>query len=162
MKQTKVMNEKIFIKTNRIGFIPQLGIQGPIVNPYPTTRKVAKDMIVSGIQVFQITDDKKVIELNLQNVFPGEGDPKPAPKKEKKNEKPVGKPVEPVQFKGIAADPVPEKEKEPKAEPAKVETPVAPVEEKKETEVKEENPKPQSQQQNNNQKNNWKSNKKKH
>ena len=138
------MNEKIFIKTNRIGFIPQLGIQGPIVNPYPTTRKVAKDMIVGGIQVFQITEDKKVIELNLQNVFPGEGDPKPAPKKEEKNEKPVGKPVEPVQFKGVVTEPVPEK--------------------KEKTEVKEEAPasQSQSQQQNNNQKNNGKNNKKKH
>ena len=127
MKVTEQMKEKIFIKTNHIGFIPVLGIQGPIVNPYPTTRAVAKELLVSGIQVFEIKPDKSVVELNLQNVFPNEGNV--VREKPKKESKPIPKPVEPVTFKGV--------EVEKKEEPVVA---AAPVEEKVE-EVKEEEPK---------------------
>lgn len=159
LRQTKIMNEKIFIKTNRIGFIPQLGIQGPIVNPYPTTRKVAKDMIVSGIQVFQITEDKQVIELNLQNVFPGEGDSVKPEKKEEKPSKPIGEPVKPVEFKGIpnsSKEPVESKPQTDNKED-KTETQVVSNDESKE--VQEDGP--SNQPQKNNQKNFNKNNKNK-
>ena len=129
MKATSIMKEKIFIKTNRIGFIPQLGIQGPIVNPYPTTRSVAKAMIVSGIQVFEVKPDtKEVIELTLQNVFPGEGDSvKTAPDLPASPKAGVTTdPVKPVDLKGVAA---------PVKEPIKVDPEPVKVEDAKPEEI---------------------------
>ena len=82
LPEPNVLNEKIFIKTNRIGFIPPLGVQGPIVNPYPTTRAAAKECIVAGIEVYEVTKDKKVNKLTLQNVF---GEKESAPVAEKPN-----------------------------------------------------------------------------
>lgn len=129
MKATNIMKEKIFIKTNRIGFIPQLGIQGPIVNPYPTTRSVAKAMIVAGIQVYQIKPDtKEVIELTLQNVFPGEGDVKKKDINVQASSKSgvTTKPVQPVNLKGITT---------PIQEPLKVDTEPIKVEDAKPEEI---------------------------
>lgn len=143
MKETPIMKEEIFIKTNRIGYIPQLGIQGPIVNPYPVTRAIAKEMIVAGISVVEVHKDGSTTELNLQNVFPGEGDVKrdPAPAKpaeapnkdekkeveppkaeekkveESKKDEPKTPAVQPVTFSGVAKEaPAEEKKEESKVE----------------------------------------------
>lgn len=154
MKATSIMKEKIFIKTNRIGYIPQLGMQGPIVNPYPTTRGIAKAMLVSGIQVFQIDPvTKAVTELTLQNVFPGEGDKKPV--EEKKPETPkagvTSAPVKPVSLQGVAKAPEQPAKVNETPEPEKVEE-VA--KEEKTDEKVEEAPKAEDSNKNQNQNNN--------
>lgn len=117
MKPTAIMKDVIYIKTNRIGFIPQIHMQGPIVTPIPVTREVAKQMVVAGIEVFEIYKDrkgnKKVRLLTLQNVYPGEGD---CPPVDENTDKDGGKkkpsvptsgvaqqePVQPVKLKGVS------------------------------------------------------------
>lgn len=67
-------NEKIWVKIIRAGYIPQLGMQGPIPNPIQITRGKAHSMIVAGIDVFEvdpITRDTK--KLTIQNVFGNTG-----------------------------------------------------------------------------------------
>lgn len=121
LKPTSIMKEKIFIKTNRLGFIPQINMQGPIITPIPVSREVAKSMIVVGIEVFEVykdSDGKKHIRLlTLQNVYPGEGDNNGnnKPSKPDDNEDGVQKPtvpttsgvaqktpVQPVKLKGVS------------------------------------------------------------
>lgn len=76
MTPTKVMQERIFIRTNHRGYIPQLRMQGPIITPIPVTRADAHKLIVAGIDVYQIDPvTKMATKLDLQSVFPGEGDP---------------------------------------------------------------------------------------
>ena len=78
LKPTDVMKEKIYIKTKRIGFIPQLNMQGPIITPIPVSREVAKSMVVAGIETFEYWKDSEgkqnVRLLTIQNVYTGEGD----------------------------------------------------------------------------------------
>ena len=59
LKPTDVMKEKIYIKTKRIGFIPQLNMQGPIITPIPVSREVAKSMVVAGIETFEYWKDSE-------------------------------------------------------------------------------------------------------
>lgn len=106
MKPTAIMQEKIWIKCMRPGYIPQLRMQGPIITPVQVTRQVAHQMIVAGLKVHQIDPKTKIAtELNLQNVFPGEGDPVTPAKSE--TPKPTSgvdsKPIEPVDLKGVTA-----------------------------------------------------------
>ena len=106
MKPTAIMQEKIWIKCMRPGYIPQLRMQGPIITPVQVTRQVAHQMIVAGLKVHQIDPKTKIAtELNLQNVFPGEGDPI-APAKTEAPKPTSGvdsKPIEPVDLKGVTA-----------------------------------------------------------
>ena len=106
MKPTAIMQEKIWIKCMRPGYIPQLRMQGPIITPVQVTRQVAHQMIVAGLTVHQIDPKTKIAtELNLQNVFPGEGDPI-APAKTEAPKPTSGvdsKPIEPVDLKGVTA-----------------------------------------------------------
>lgn len=63
-------NEKIWVKIIRAGYIPQLGMQGPIPNPIQITRGIAHSMIVSGIDVFEVDPvTKNTKKLTIQNVF---------------------------------------------------------------------------------------------
>ena len=106
MKPTAIMQEKIWIKCMRPGYIPQLRMQGPIITPVQVTRQVAHQMIVAGLTVHQIDPKTKIAtELNLQNVFPGEGDPVVPAKTEapKPTSGVDSKPIEPVDLKGVTA-----------------------------------------------------------
>ena len=106
MKPTAIMQEKIWIKCMRPGYIPQLRMQGPIITPVQVTRQVAHQMIVAGLTVQQIDPKTKIAtELNLQNVFPGEGDPVVPAKTEapKPTSGVDSKPIEPVDLKGVTA-----------------------------------------------------------
>lgn len=153
LRPTKLMKETILIKTPRIGFIPQLGMQGPIVTPVRVTREVAKSLVVAGIKTSEVYKDRngklQVRELTLQNVYPGEGEPDPEPDENEGEQKPTvptsgvvqQEPVEPVTLQGVSIPEEKVKETtEEKTEETKEETPV--VEEKKED----------SKQQNNNKK----------
>lgn len=113
MKPTSVMKEIIYIKTNRIGYIPQIRMQGPIITPLPVTREAAKAMVVAGIEVYEVDKaTKKVRLLTLKNVYPGEGDCPSIdenPDEEEGEQKPQvptsgvaqQEPVQPVEFKGV-------------------------------------------------------------
>lgn len=113
MKPTSVMKEIIYIKTNRIGYIPQIRMQGPIITPLPVTREAAKAMVVAGIEVYEVDKaTKKVRLLTLKNVYPGEGDCPSIdenPDEEEGEQKPQvptsgvvqQEPVQPVELKGV-------------------------------------------------------------
>lgn len=132
-------NQEIWVKILRAGFIPQLGIQGPIPNPIKITREKAHNMIVAGIDVYQVDEKtRETTKLTLHTVLGGE-----APKAEVKPEvkTPVPAPVKaekPVELTGVKVEES-KKEEAPKAEEKKEEVKAeaaAPVVEKKE-EVKE-------------------------
>lgn len=118
LRPTKLMQEEIYIKTYKSGFIPDLHMQGPIVNPTPCTRETAFKLIKSGLEVFQIWRDENGKDhsklLTIHNIYPGEGDKPepPAPDHDKDGvQKPTvptsgvaqKDPVKPVTFKGVAA-----------------------------------------------------------
>ena len=96
-------SEEIWVKVLRAGYIPQLGMQGPVPNPIKITRGRAHSMIVAGISVYEIdpkTRESK--ELTLQNIFEGEGDPQPVVKEApKKDTVSTSKPVSQVTFNGV-------------------------------------------------------------
>lgn len=101
------MQEEIYIKTYKSGFIPDLHKQGPIVNPTPCTREIAKKLISAGLEVFQVWRDENGKDhsklLTIHNVYPGEGD-KPDPSVPDQDKDGVQKdPVKPVTFKGVTA-----------------------------------------------------------
>lgn len=74
--------DMIFVRIIRSGFIPQLGICGPIPNPIKITRAKAKSLIVAGIGVWQVDPNtNEVTELTLQNVFGGSEPEKTTPEK---------------------------------------------------------------------------------
>ena len=98
----KSRTEKIFVKVMRNGYIPQLGISGPIVNPIKITRAQAHAMIVAGIAVYQYFPENQYTEkLTLQNVF---GKPEKASKPEEPVSKVVSEPVTPVTLTGVAKE----------------------------------------------------------
>lgn len=75
MNQKSLRDEKIFIKSNYRGFIPQLRMRGPIITPVRVTRATAHQLIISGIDVYEIDKTtRNATRLTLQSVFPGEGD----------------------------------------------------------------------------------------
>lgn len=75
MNQKSLRDEKIFIKSNYRGFIPQLRMRGPIITPVRVTRAMAYQLIIAGIDVYEIDKTtRNATRLTLQSVFPGEGD----------------------------------------------------------------------------------------
>lgn len=137
----KPASDLIYVRVLRNGYIPQLGICGPIPNPIQITRGKAYSMINDGIEVHEFDPKtKETVKLTVQNVF-GDGTSAPAPevKSEEKKAEPVKaeekkvEPEKPVTLTGVAK---PEEKKEeapaPKAEEVKVEEKKAePVEEVK-------------------------------
>ena len=113
LKRTKLMKEKIFIKTNRRGYIPYIGMQGPIITPIPITREDAHNMIVAGIEVYQIDPKtKNATKLTLQTVYPGEGEPedttdKTSPINNGKLAEVTSDPIKPMKLSGIPVDNIP-------------------------------------------------------
>lgn len=128
----KKRNEEIFVKVLRNGFIPQLGICGPIPNPIKITRGVAHSMIVAGLKVFEFNPKtKETVELTVDNVFANTAEVKkddvtinnvkPTPVK-------VAEPIKAVTFNGVkVSDKVEEKPVEKVEEKVveKVEVPVS-------------------------------------
>lgn len=95
----KPRTEQIFVKIMRNGFIPQLGICGPIPNPIRITRAKAHSLIVAGIDVYQYFPENHYTEkLTLQTVF-GKAEKEEIPKKPV--EKKVSEPMKPVELTGI-------------------------------------------------------------
>lgn len=100
-------NEEIFVKVMRNGFIPQLGICGPIPNPIRITRGQAHSLIVAGIDVYQYFPETKYTEkLTLHNVF---GFAKKTEKENpvQQNVKKMSEPIKPVNLAGVKKDIVP-------------------------------------------------------
>ena len=139
----KPASDLIYVRVLRNGYIPQLGICGPIPNPIQITRGKAYSMINDGIEVHEFDPKtKETTKLTVKNVF-GDGASAPAPEvkvEEKKVVEPAkaeekkAEPEKPVTLTGVAKK---KKKKEeapaPKAEEVKVEEPApeVKVEEKK-------------------------------
>lgn len=100
-------SEQIFVKVMRNGFIPQLGICGPIPNPIKVTRSKAHEMIVAGVAVYQYFPETKYTEkLTLQNVFGDKNNKDVNPKNEKPEVKKPAEPIKPVELTGVAKETV--------------------------------------------------------
>lgn len=102
------VDEKIWVKIQKAGYIPQLGIQGPIPNPIQIPRVTAKSLLVSGIPVYEYDPEtKKTIELTLANVFStGKSTQKPVRETNPTPKDPEND-QEPVMFNGIPTPPNP-------------------------------------------------------
>lgn len=62
--------DKIYVKINKVGFIPYIGICGPIPNPIKIPTATCLQMINAGIDVFEVNPDtKETMKLTVQNVF---------------------------------------------------------------------------------------------
>ena len=150
----KPASDLIYVRVLRNGYIPQLGICGPIPNPIQITRGKAYSMINDGIEVHEFDPKtKETTKLTIKNVF-GDDESAPVPEvkvEEKKAVEPVkaeekkAEPEKPVTLTGVAK---PEEKKE-EAPAPKVEEPAPEVkvkekkaDEKAETpEVKDDNKK---------------------
>lgn len=75
----KPASDLIYVRVLRNGYIPQLGICGPIPNPIQITRGKAYSMINDGIEVHEFDPKtKETTKLTVKNVF-GDGASAPAP-----------------------------------------------------------------------------------
>lgn len=108
--------DEIFVRINRVGQIPFIGMCGPIPNPIKLSTEICLKLVNAGIDVHQYDPaTKQTMKLTRENVFDDQ-------KFGKKKEKPVT-PVKPtpvtpasstINFKGV---PTPAKVDEVKAEP---------------------------------------------
>lgn len=70
MSKVDKRKEKIYVRINKTGFIPQLKIQGPVIYPIRITRGQAHSLIVAGISVYEVDPSTGVgTELTIKNVF---------------------------------------------------------------------------------------------
>ena len=98
----KKRSDKIYVRVIRNGYIPQLGIQGPIPNPIKISRGTAHSMIVAGIEVHEVDPKTKITKkLTVENVFE---DAPSAPVKEPVPEKKPSDPVKPIELNGVKKD----------------------------------------------------------
>ena len=62
--------DKIFVRINKVGFIPYIGMCGPIPNPIKIPVATCLQMVTAGIDVFEVNPDtKETVKLTVQNVF---------------------------------------------------------------------------------------------
>ena len=122
--------DEIFVRVNRVGYIPLIGMCGPIPNPIKIPTSTCLKLVNAGIDVHQVDPvTKMTVKLTRENIFDDEKfDKKLVTKATTAPVKPVApakvEPIKPVTFTGV-----------PKVEP-KVE--VKPVEEPKEEAIVEE------------------------
>ena len=97
----KSVGEEVFIKVMKAGYIPQLGMQGPIPNPIKVKRSVIHSMIVAGIKVFEYDPEtQETTEITLGSLYNED----PAKEDSKKPEAPATPdPIQPVNLQGVTA-----------------------------------------------------------
>lgn len=96
------VGEEIFIKVTKAGYIPQLGMQGPIPNPIKVKRAVVHSMIVSGIKVFEYDPEtKETTEITLGSLYNEE--PAKEGKTDKSESPATPDPIQPVNLQGVTA-----------------------------------------------------------
>lgn len=62
--------DKIFVKIIKNGYIPFIGMCGPIPNPIKIPTGTCLQMITAGIDVFEVNPDtKETVKLTVTNVF---------------------------------------------------------------------------------------------
>lgn len=118
--------DEIFVRINKGGFIPYIGICGPIPNPIKVKTEICLKLVNAGIDVHQFDPvTKKTIKLTRENVFDDNkfGKKKEEVKQPANDQKQVENHVQPMEFKGVQKP----------VEPVDVETPsaVEPVVEEK-------------------------------
>lgn len=93
--------DKIFVRINKMGYIPYIGMCGPIPNPIKIPTATCLQMVTAGIEVFEVNPDtKEMVKLTVQNVFDdNKFEKKPAPAVHVKT--PVAPPVNNVTFTGV-------------------------------------------------------------
>lgn len=62
-------NEFIYVLCPTNGYIPQLKMSGPVAHPLKVSKYTAKNMLMSGLKVFEYDKaTRRTIELTLQNI----------------------------------------------------------------------------------------------
>lgn len=109
----------IKVVVNRVGYIPQIRMGGPILFPIDVSVRTAYAMVVAGLDVQQVGYNGKYVKLTLDNFYDEDKFDEPSIKKapEPPKTSDFGTAPEVIQIKQ------PKKE-EPKPEPVKVEIPV--------------------------------------
>lgn len=97
--------DEIFVRIAKHGYIPYIGICGPIPNPIKVSTETCLKLVNAGIVVHQFDPaTKETIQLTRTNVFDDKKfDRKKAAQKPAVTPPPVApeKPVEPVVFTGV-------------------------------------------------------------
>lgn len=63
-------SDQIYILTKRTGYLHQLRMYGPIVNPLKCPVSLCMSLLISGVELFQFDPvTKNVVELNLENLL---------------------------------------------------------------------------------------------
>lgn len=130
--------DRIFIRTNRTGYIPSLRMYGPIVRPFPCSVGVCQEMLTFGIELYQVEPkSNEVVQLTLLNLYDKDKFGKKADKKaESKNVETKAPEIK----SGVPKKETPKEEKE--EVPVQEEIHVAEESETVAEEVKEEEVKP--------------------
>lgn len=97
--------DKIFVKIIKNGYIPFIGMCGPIPNPIKIPTGTCLQMITAGIDVFEVNPDtKETVKLTVTNVFDDnkfgkKSNPIDSPKQ------PTINPTDKVMFTGVSQIP---------------------------------------------------------
>lgn len=63
-------DDQILIVTNRVGYMPQLRMCGPILQPIKVPVSVCQGMVAAGIPLYQVDPTKKVnMKLTITNIM---------------------------------------------------------------------------------------------
>lgn len=84
-------NDQIYILTKRVGYLHQLRMYGPIINPLKCPVSLCMSLLISGVELYQYDEKTKmVVALTLENLLD-----------DKKFEKKQTVEVKPLTTKGI-------------------------------------------------------------
>lgn len=115
--------DKIFVKIIKNGYIPFIGMCGPIPNPIKIPTGTCLQMITAGIDVFEVNPDtKETVKLTVTNVFDDnkfgkKSNPIESPKQ------PTINPTDKVMFTGVSQIPEEVKNVDEKSDDAKTDVP---------------------------------------
>lgn len=99
--------DEINIVSTRTGYIPQLQMCGPIVNPLKVPAQTCLAMVTAGVPLFEFDPKtKQIVALTINNVY---DDEKFTLKEAVKQDAGDGTPIRPIKGEAIPAPVVPEK-----------------------------------------------------
>lgn len=99
-------DDKIYVKINKVGYIPFIGMCGPIPNPIKIPTSTCLQMVTAGIDVFEVDPKtKEMVKLTVQNVFDDEKFRKRVIPMNEQPKPSMVKPTDSVVFSGVTKNP---------------------------------------------------------
>ena len=97
--------DKIYVRINKNGYIPFIGMCGPIPNPIKIPASTCLQMVTAGIDVHEVNPDtKETVKLTVQNVFDDNKFGK-KPNSSEPSKQPTVHPTDKVVFTGVTQKP---------------------------------------------------------